>query len=124
MKEAKQYHIYLTGAIHIGSVTPQLMTTCISQFERDGYPWMASLLRDLIIDAKLRADPEYPQDRRVVVNEVQAMLWGKAIGATKATRRAFDCTGFKQRHGLFLSYGVHPMPNDDAVRCPCCKRPY
>ena len=120
----KRYHIYLTGTKYLGSVTPQLMAQCIRDFDKFDYPYMANLLRDLCADAKLRADPTYPQNQRVVVNEVKAMLWGTSIGATKATRKAFDCTRDQQRHGLFLSFGEEPLPCPASVGCLHCGRPY
>lgn len=120
----KRYHIYLYGTKYIGSVSPQLMAQCIRDYDQFEYPAMANLLRDLCADAKDRAQPDYPPVRPLVVNEVQAMNWGKAINATKATIRAFECTALKHRHGLFLGWSEEPLPDPDSVRCPCCKRPY
>jgi len=120
----KRYHIYLRGTKHIGSVTAQLMAQCIRDYDRFDYPWMANLLRDLCADAKERAKPDCPPVRPLVVNEVQASAWAIAVNATKATRKALECTLATQRHGMFIGWSETPLPDPDTVRCAHCQRPY
>lgn len=118
----KRYYIYLSNHTMVGTLSPQLLAKCITDFERYDYPWMVKHLRALSADAKERARPDFPPVRRVCLNEVEAMLWGKAIGATASTRKALECVRNTQRHGLYLHWGTEPLPSTQ-THCSECKRP-